>query len=110
MTFTWRSSPFGGTAGSKVRPALLLTDPVGPVPELLTAYISAVIPAVLLPSDVLLDPGAPEHASTNLKAISVVRLHKLATIHQRDAFRRLGQVSAAVMQKVERKLRALLSL
>src|SRR5436309_26971 len=93
--------PTGGTVGAKVRPVLLLTDPVGPVPELLTAYISAVIPDPLLPSDLLLDPALPEHSGTNLKTVSVIRLHKLATIHLRDAFRHLGALSPATMQEVE---------
>ena len=102
--------PLGGTVGAKVRPVLLLTDPVGPVPELLTAYISSVIPSPLLPSDLLLDPALPDHASANLKAVSLVRLHKLATVHLRDAFRRLGVLSPQTMQEVETRLRALLAL
>src|SRR5713226_5052052 len=73
--------PMGGRGGSKIRPVLLLTDPVGSVPELLTAYISSIIPSVWLASDVILDPALAEHASTKLKTVSVVRLHKLATVH-----------------------------
>jgi mRNA-degrading endonuclease toxin of MazEF toxin-antitoxin module len=69
-----------------------------------------VIPDPLLPSDLLLDPRLPDYRSTNLKALSVVRLHKLATVHQRDAFRRLGVLSAAGMQQVESRLRTLLNL
>ena len=38
--------PFGGSVGMKVRPVLLLTGPLGPVPEVLVAYISSVIPAI----------------------------------------------------------------
>jgi mRNA interferase MazF len=102
--------PLGGTVGAKVRPALLLTGPVGPVPELLAVYISSVVPTPLLPSDLLLDPSLPEHSGANLKAVSVIRLHKLATIHLRDAFRRLGELSPATMQVVDTKLRALLNL
>lgn len=102
--------PLGGTVGAKVRPALLLTDPVGPVPEVLTAYLSSVIPSPLLPSDLLLDPSLPAYAGTNLKALSVIRLHKLASVHQRDAFRRVGTLSAAAMLEVEQRLRILLAL
>jgi mRNA-degrading endonuclease toxin of MazEF toxin-antitoxin module len=102
--------PLGGTVGSKVRPVLLLTDPVGPVPEVLAAYISSVVPAPLLPSDLLLDPSSPAHRGTNLKALSVVRLHKLSTLHQRDAYRHLGSLSAAALREVEQRLRLLLSL
>ncbi len=55
------SFPFGGSAGMKLRLVLLLTGPVGGVPEVLVAYISSVIPSGLLPSDILLDPRTAEH-------------------------------------------------
>src|ERR1700716_1918048 len=82
--------PFGDVPGMKLRPVLLLTDPLGSTPEVLVAYVSSVIPAQFLPSDVLLDPGKPEHRSTNLKTRSVLRLHKLATIHSSSLARHLG--------------------
>ena len=104
------SFPFGGSAGMKLRPVLLLTGPVGSVPETLVAYISSVIPPSLLPSDLVLDPALVEHASTNLKTVSVLRLHKLATIHARNVVRRLGVLSADTAAEVDEKLRALLDL
>jgi mRNA-degrading endonuclease toxin of MazEF toxin-antitoxin module len=104
------SFPFGGSAGMKLRPVLLLTGPVGSVPETLVAYISAVSPASLLPSDLVLDPTLAEHASTNLKTASVLRLHKLATIHARNVVRRLGVLSADTAAEVDEKLRTLLQL
>ena len=58
--------PFGDLPGMKLRPVLLLTGSLGTVPEVLVAYISSVIPAQLLPSDVLLDPSQPEFRSTGL--------------------------------------------
>ena len=73
--------PFGDAPGMKLRPVLALTGPLGPVPEILVAYISSVIPAQLLPSDLILDPTVPEFRLTNLKTLSALRLHKLATIH-----------------------------
>ena len=102
--------PLGGTVGVKNRPTLLLAGPTGSVPEYLTAYISTAIPDPLLPSDLILDPSTPEHASTNLKLRSVIRLHKLSTVHQRDIFRRLGDVAPAVWLEVEAKLRNYLGL
>jgi mRNA interferase MazF len=100
--------PMGGTVGVKIRPVLLLTGPVGPVPELLVAYVSSVIPTSLLPSDLLLDPTDPQFQSTNLKAVSVLRLHKLATIHQRDLIRRLGALMPIIAAEVDDRLRKLL--
>ena len=104
------SFPFGAGSGRKLRPVLLLSDPVGSVPEVLVAYISSVIPPELLPTDIVLDPATDEHASTRLKATSVLRLHKLATIHGRSIVRHLGAISHDTASEVDDKLRAFLGL
>ena len=104
------SFPFGDSAGMKLRPVLLLTGPLGSVPEILVAYISSVIPPTLLDTDIVLDPALAEHATTNLKTRSVLRLHKLATIHARNIVRRLGALPSATGSQVDDRLRALLSL
>lgn len=101
--------PFGGAPGMKLRPVLLLTGPVGPVPEVLVAYISSVIPAQLLPSDLLIEPGKPEFHSTHLKTRSALRLHKLATIHCSSLARHLGVLESATQESVAHKLRLLLN-
>lgn len=102
--------PFGGSAGMKLRPVLLLTPPVGAVPEILAAYISSAPPPDAMSSDLVLDPALPEYSSTGLKAKSFLRLHKLATLHRRSMARRLGAVSPVVWKEVQQKLRAFLSL
>ena len=84
--------PFGDVPGMKLRPVLLLTSAVGPVPEVLVSYISSVVPGQLLPSDLVLDPATPEFHPTNLKVQSVLRLHKLATIHTSSLVRYLGVI------------------
>lgn len=102
--------PFGDNAGMKLRPILALTGPLGPIPEILVAYISSVIPAQPLPTDMILDPAAAPGASTNLKVKSVVRLHKLATIHVSTLARRLGRLESQTAAEVRGKLRSLLNL
>jgi mRNA interferase MazF len=102
--------PFGGTIGAKLRPVLLLTGTLGTVPEFLTAYMRSVIPPSLLPTDILIDPNQPQHSGTGLKQVTLLRLHKLATIHDGDIARHLGQVSATTWSDVERKLKLLLNL
>jgi mRNA-degrading endonuclease toxin of MazEF toxin-antitoxin module len=102
--------PFGGTIGAKPRPVLLLTGPLGSVPEVLAAYMTSIIPASLLPTDILIDPRQPRYAGTNLKQTTLLRLHKLATLHDTDLLRHLGQVSASTWNEVEVKLRLLLKL
>jgi len=102
--------PFGDFPGMKLRPVLLLTGAVGSVPEVLVSYISSVIPSRLLPSDLVLDPVRPQFRSTNLKIISAVRLHKLATIHTSSLVRYLGVVDVSTFQIVAKKLAVFLGL
>src|SRR5258708_15720017 len=102
--------PFGDTPGMKLRPVLLLTGPTGPIPEVLVAYISSVIPSQPLSSDLLLDPAMPECRSTQLKVKSVLRLHKLATIHSSSLVRYLGVIDAPTLNAVSSRLRDLLKL
>lgn len=102
--------PFGDTAGMKLRPVLTLTGPLGRVPEVLVAYISSVIPSALLLTDIILDPSGAEYRSTNLKTTSVLRLHKLATIHRSSLVRRLGQLPQLATGEVEQRLRVLLAI
>ncbi len=102
--------PFGDTAAAKLRPLLLLTGPTGTGTEAVAAYISSVIPAALLASDILLDSRQPQHQSTRLKVVSVLRLHKIATIHTSALQRYIGLISPALQQEVDTKLRAVLHL
>lgn len=102
--------PFGDVPGMKLRPVLFLTGPIGPVPEILVAYISSVVPTQPLPSDILLDPNKPEHAFTNLKVISALRLHKLATLHCSSLARSLGAIDPSTRMVVNTNLRAMLGL
>ena len=102
--------PFGDVAGMKLRPVLLLTGRVGPVPEVLVAYISSVMPTQLLLSDLVIDPSKQEFRSTHLKTISTLRLHKLATLHRSSLARHLGVIDSATKAAVADKLRSLLTL
>ena len=102
--------PFGDVPGMKLRPVLLLTGSIGSVPEVLVAYISSVTPPQLLPTDFMIDPSKAEFRSTNLKTVSTLRLHKLATIHVSSLARHLGAIDAATMSIVSSKLRSLLTL
>src|SRR5437762_3172774 len=102
--------PFGDVPGMKLRPVLLLTGPVGAVPEVLVAYISSATPAQPLPTDLLLDPTKPEFQSTRLSVVSTLRLHKLATIHATSLARYLGRISSSIEKTVAVKLKDLLNL
>ena len=102
--------PFGDVPGMKLRPVLFLTGTIGSVPEVLVAYISSVLPTQPLASDLIIDPNAVEFQDTNLKVVSALRLHKLATIHSSSIARHLGELGPAQVAIVGDKLRTLLGL
>jgi mRNA interferase MazF len=92
--------PFGDVPGMKLRPVLVLTPTVGPVPEVLVASAT----------DLILDPSQPAFRPTNVKVPSALRLHKLATIHSSSLARHRGVLEAAQRNAVSGKLRTLLGL
>lgn len=102
--------PYGDQPVMKLRPVLLLTGRVGSGTEVIVAYISSVIPSQLLPTDILIDPTLPEHQNTHLKTTSVIRLHKIATIHEQSIQRYLGHISVETQSQVDTVLRTLLNL
>ncbi len=102
--------PFGDAPGMKLRPVLLLTPQIASTNEILVAYISSVIPPTVLQTDVVLDPQLEEHGQTGLKVTSVLRLHKLATIHVTSIRRRLGRLSIPLLDQARGRLRSLLEL
>jgi mRNA-degrading endonuclease toxin of MazEF toxin-antitoxin module len=99
---------FAETTGVKLRPVLLLTAPIGPVPEVIVAYITSVPPEAPLPSDLLIHPSQPEGMGTNLKTSSAIRLHKIATLHAWSLVRYLGKLPPGTFNEVGARLRALL--
>ncbi|MGH9345893.1 MAG: type II toxin-antitoxin system PemK/MazF family toxin [Vicinamibacterales bacterium] len=102
--------PFSDGPGIKLRPVLLLTGTIGSVPEVLVAYLSSVVPDRPLPSDYVLDPAKTEFKSTHLKVVSVLRLHKLATLHRSSLARHLGALNPTQRPVIAAKLKALLEL
>lgn len=104
------SFPFGDMPVMKLRPVLLLTGPVGAATEVVAAYVSSVIPSSSLETDILIDPRQPQYQCTRLKSTSVLRLHKLATIHLTSLQRRLGTISTDTQMEVDAKLREMLRL
>jgi mRNA-degrading endonuclease toxin of MazEF toxin-antitoxin module len=104
------SFPFGDAPGMKLRPVLILSPVTGPAAEVLVAYISSVIPEHFLHTDITIDPLTDIDRETGLKTRSVLRLHKLATIHRTSLPRHLGRLSAGRFTDARALLRTWLTL
>lgn len=68
--------PFEDLSSSKVRPAVCLTDPVGPHNHIILAFITSRISDSPLETDLIIDSGDPDFASTGLRVSSTLQLHR----------------------------------
>ena len=102
--------PFDDLTGSKVRPAVCLTDGVGAQRHVVLAFITSVVPPKLEPTDLLLDPGSADFARTGLRVRSALRLHRLVTVSATIIRRQLGVLSPSLQTQVQQRLRGLFAI
>jgi len=99
--------PFDDLSAAKVRPAVCLTDPIGPHRHVVLAFISSRIPTDILESDVVLDSSQGDFAKTGLHVSSTLRLHRMMTVTTTLIRRELGELSPRLQGEVANKLRKL---
>ena len=102
--------PFDDLSGSKVRPAVCLTDAVGPHRHVVLAFITSAVPPTLEPTDVLLDPSSVDFARAGLRVRSALRLHRMVTVSATIIQRQLGSLTPNLQAQVQQRLRALFGL
>ena len=100
--------PFTDLSGSKVRPALVVSDGAIGDDVILIALSSVVRRTVA--TDFLLETSHADFADTGLKVASVFRTHSLLTVERSVIARRLGHVSATVQAEIDQRLRVALVL
>jgi len=102
--------PFDDLFSNKVRPAVCLTDPIGPHDHLILAFITSRIPASPLETDLVIDSSDPDFASTGLRVSSTLQLHRLMTVTKALLRRELGKLPPAMQAQVNDRLRKLFDL
>jgi len=102
--------PFDDLSAAKLRPAVCLTEPVGPHRHVILAFISSSKPDPLIDSDMELGQGETDFPQTGLKVSSVLWLHCLMTVSQSLIRRELGVLPQRWQSQVQEKLRRLFGL
>ena len=102
--------PFDDLSTVKLRPAVCLTDPIGPHRHVVLAFITRRMPTDLLESDVVLDSSRTDFAITGLRVASTLRLHRLMTVTTALIRRELGELSPRMEDEVTGKLQKLFHL
>ena len=102
--------PFDDLSSTKVRPAVCLTDPIGPHEHVVLAFITSRVASPLLATDLVLDTRTPGFAATGLRVSSTLQLHRLMTATKSLLVRDLGKLSSGLQTQVQERLRILLAL
>jgi mRNA interferase MazF len=85
--------PFDDFSGTKVRPAVCLTDEIGFYSHVIIAFISSQIPISLEATDLVINGNDSDFKLTGLTVDSVIKLHRLVTIPKNLIKRQLGSTS-----------------
>ena len=102
--------PFDDLSSAKVRPAVCLTEPIGPHRHVVLAFITSRIPSEVQETDVVLDSNRDDFAATGLRVSSTLRLHRLVTVTTSLIRRELGTLSPPMQIEVDDRLRKLFGL
>jgi mRNA interferase MazF len=104
--------PFQDIPGSKVRPALVVQNDAENrrLGNTIVAMITGNLRDAGAPTNVLIDPGTPEGASSGLHGPSLVKCVNLATLRQARVLQSVGHMSPSLMQRIDTCLKAALDL
>ena len=96
--------PFDDLSGKKVRPAVCLTNEIGPYNHVILAFITSRIPDTLLETDIIIESTDPDFFLAGIRVSSTLQLHRLMTISKSMLLRELGELSPAMIRKVNERL------
>lgn len=99
--------PFDDLSSSKVRPAVCLTDPIGPHRHIILAFITSHVTPDPLATDFIIHSSDSDFAATGLHVSSTLQLHRLMTATTVLIQRELGQLSPSMQAEVKNRLRKL---
>jgi len=102
--------PFDDLSSSKVRPAVCLTDPIGPHRHVILAFITSRVPPSPLATELVIDSSDTDFASTGLRVSSTLQLHRLMTATTTLIRRELGELPPRMQSQVSDRIRKLFDL
>lgn len=99
--------PFDDLSATKVRPAVCLTEPIGPHRHIILAFITSQVLPDPLATDLVIDSRDDDFALTGLRVASTLQVHRLMTATTSLILRELGELSPRIQTQVNDRLRAL---
>jgi mRNA interferase MazF len=102
--------PFDDLSSAKVRPAVCLSNLIGPHDHVILAFITSTVPTSRLETDLVIDANDPDFSSTGLRVSSTLQLHRLMTATKSILLRELGVLSPEMQGQAQKGLRRLFDL
>jgi mRNA interferase MazF len=102
--------PFDDLSSTKVRPAVCLTNPVGPHRHVILAFITSQQSAETLDTDIVLESSESDFRLTGLRVSSTLRLHRMMTVATSFIQRDLGELPPRFMTEMDNRLKKLFEL
>lgn len=96
--------PQADLQAGKLRPALIVAMVPGRHPDVLLALISSRLYQATPDLDEVIAPGDSDYPASGLKAPSVVRLARLATVENSVVSARLGSIATERLQRIRQRL------
>jgi len=100
--------PFTDRVGTKIRPVLVLAEVPGPYRDFLVMFISSQRRQAIPGVDVVLEPTDPAFVGTGLKAASVFKVAKAATLSEALLIGAIGQLDDELFKMLIKRLVRLL--
>ena len=104
------SFPFDDLSATKVRPAVCLTNPIGPHRHVVFAFVTSQVPTHPLPTDLVLNLSDMDFGMTGLMVPSTVQMHRLMTGSTVLIRRELGALPPSLESELKQRLRRLFDL
>ncbi len=104
------SFPFTDLSGTKVRPAILISDDSFNQQNNDGIFICVTTQKYQTPFDIQLNKSSPSFRSSGLKENSTIRASKIMCLDKNLVRRRLGSADSALMKKIQSALKCLLAL
>ncbi len=99
--------PFTDLTAAKLRPALVIYEAEN---DAVVAFISSKIPSELSEGDILITKDDPGFRKAGLKADSVIKLDKIATVLKDLIVGELGELDEGLKKQVNRKLKKIMEI
>jgi mRNA interferase MazF len=102
--------PFTDLSASKVRPAVIISDPQYTDKDVSVLFISSRISKKTGPMDHTIKPADPHFEETGLKVPSLIKCNKVATLDKKIVLGEMGTLHQSDQKKIDKKLKLALGL